>query len=665
VTVFDVGSHGGLHYLSMEYMGEGSLADRLEKRGPLSWRQTLRMMADAAKALNFAEGRHLVHRDIKPANLMLTDAGVTKLADLGLVLDLSKDHSGGPTMGTPHFLAPEVVRGSKPSPQSDLYSLGATAYQASTGSTPFSGASSKEILRAALTTEPVPPHELDPEIPPAVSHLILALMAKDPEHRPQGAQDLLERIDRLELDLGLPAESGRGGKKWLVALALPLLAAGAYFALNSDRPAPAPAPTPGDPVSTGPSASVAEGQTTPSFDFQDHPVGDEAGQPHQDLGTEFEAQASEELKALGELDLTDSERIERLRQFAQKYRGSNSADAALTQAGSIEERMRGAERDLRLAQEAFAKEVDTLKNLALWDATQDPLHVPIAALLAFETALAAEQVESINAERMRLAIGLFGQAEGYLGDELRRIRGLLDGGDFEGARSALQREIDRFAPLDSMDFSAMNENGQAPGPVLDLRTRTQELGTLLEELPRIEAEWIIKVRAQDQVLIGTQLGRHSGFWQELKAFDLKAAQSRLHAAFEGMRSQEGRAWVSSLEQDVVRMRAYLAHWRAGYKSGDWSDKTTLDPRSERPRNEPVSGVGEDWVSLAGERIPIADFLGRTRDFRSLFEDRLKAPLGQEELEGLAALYRWQAVLSVMDQVQEMLVQSDEARFTEG
>ena len=114
VTVYDVGSHGDVHYLSMEHMDGGSWADRLAAQGALPWTQVLRILSEICSALEFAAERGLVHRDIKPANLMTTSTGVTKLADLGLVLDLQRDEAGGPLVGTPHFMAPELIRGTPP-----------------------------------------------------------------------------------------------------------------------------------------------------------------------------------------------------------------------------------------------------------------------------------------------------------------------------------------------------------------------------------------------------------------------------------------------------------------------------------------------------------------------------------------------------------------------
>jgi serine/threonine protein kinase len=669
VTVFDVGSQDAVHYLSMEYMGEGSLADRLEKRGPLSWRQTLRVIADTSKALAFAESRGLVHRDIKPANLMLTENGVTKLADLGLVMDLSQDHEGGPAMGTPHFLAPEVVRGQKPSALSDLYSLGATAYQVSTGCTPFEGASSKEILRAALTTEPETPTQRDAEIPEPVSQLILNLMAKDPALRPQNAQAVLERVDQLELQLGLPQLSTSGsGRRRALILAGPVILAAAYFLWDSKQQA-APNPTPGktENVRSTTSNTVGPSDSDPEFlfDVVEGPGVGEGEVPSADMGAEFESEAQEQLKALQELDLSDEVRIQRLREFAQTYRGSNSADQALTQAGSLEERGRSVTRAMEEAAQSLSDESDVLRGLGKWTPEAAQLLTPLQAVLTYESPLTGELAISLSDVRKEVLIGLLAQGDGFLQSILSNARGHANRGEFDQAHGALDVQIQRFQSTDSVDLSLLNSQGQAPVEALEFKSRIQELGILKAELPSLQEQWIAKTRGMDRITLGRLLGRNSGLRQELSALSLEEARVRLEAAQDSLLSEPGRGWAATFDRDLAAMQAYMHAWQSSYKSGDWSLSNTLDPRAARPNHVGISGVHSNWVSLDGVRVPFGDFLVRERDFRYLFEDRIETPLAPEEAEGLACLWRVQAVLSVMGQVQEMLVQTGDARFNEG
>ncbi|MCP5022016.1 MAG: protein kinase [bacterium] len=669
VTVFDVGSAGSVHYLSMEYMAEGSLADRLAKRGPLSWRQTLRMMSDAAKALAFAESRALVHRDIKPANLMLTETGVTKLADLGLVMDLSEEHDGGPAMGTPHFLAPEVIKGGKPGSQGDLYSLGATAYQVATGATPYQGSSTKEILRSALTTEPQSPSEHDEEIPQQVSQLILDLMAKDPAMRPQTAKEVQERIDRLNLSLGLPSQMTPGkGRRTALLLAGPLVLAAAYLAWDISRPddaSPNHAPGNVQGPSTGGTPEVSTQMGDPAFSFAVVQDGEPGNAVAGDLGSEFELRAQERFKGLQELELSDEERIKKLRFFAQEFRGSNSADTALALAGSLEERGRSVQRETEQAAQALADEVTRLLELAHWVPGEVPQHEVLQAVLAYQSSLTGDGLLEFQIQRSRTLRSLLAEGNTYLQDTLNAARVLAAQGQFSEAKTQLTEQTEAFAPSLALDLSVLTQKGQAPSELLNLQSRVQELSVLLEDIPRLAAEWGVLTRSQDRTSLGAMLGHTSGLRSELAQFNLADARRRLKDSLTKMRSEPGRGWVAGLDRDLANCQAYLQAWRSSHGSGQWRHTNALDPRSSRPRNLPVTNVHSQWVSLDGERIPLASFLARERDLRSLFENRIQRPLTPQEQEGLASLYRIQAILTVLDQVQEMFVQSSNARFSEG
>ena len=163
VTIFDVGSAGNTHYFSMEVFDGGSVEQwlRREKRLPVD--RALTMTRDAAKALEFAESKHILHRDVKPDDLMVTAQGVVKLADLGIAARRGEETTG--RFGTPHFVAPECIKGASADHRSDLYSLGATLFRMLTGRTPFQGANVGEILDAVQRTEAPRLREIDPNIP--------------------------------------------------------------------------------------------------------------------------------------------------------------------------------------------------------------------------------------------------------------------------------------------------------------------------------------------------------------------------------------------------------------------------------------------------------------------------------------------------------------------
>lgn len=227
VVVYDVGSADGQHFLAMEFMAGGSLEDDLTSEGPLPWRDAVQALRDCAEGLVYAEERGIVHRDVKPDNLMRTNAGAVKLADLGLATSTGSETGDGRILGTPHFLAPEQAKGGAPDHRSDLYSLGATAYRLLTARNPFQGKTSRDIVRAHLTEDPLPPSAHVSGLPPELDAIVLSMLAKDPEDRPQTAAQVSAQLGAL---LNGGATAGRSGSKLFVGIAVALLiAAAAYF----------------------------------------------------------------------------------------------------------------------------------------------------------------------------------------------------------------------------------------------------------------------------------------------------------------------------------------------------------------------------------------------------------------------------------------------------
>jgi hypothetical protein len=242
VQVFDLGQDAGRHFLSMEFVRGGSLAARIRKDGPLSWRQLLPILRDVAGALQLAHRAGLVHRDVKPANILLSDDGRAKLADLGLVRDLG---GAGDRVGTAAFMAPEQLDDTSVDGRADLYALGCTAYAALAGRPPFTG-TVKEILRSKRAQSP-PPFEPSRSVPPGVDRLVRQqLLAVAPADRPADADEVLDELDRLEsAGGGLAAprrtrsrravRSGGGSTGMWVALVLGLVLFAVAYAIWQRR----------------------------------------------------------------------------------------------------------------------------------------------------------------------------------------------------------------------------------------------------------------------------------------------------------------------------------------------------------------------------------------------------------------------------------------------
>jgi eukaryotic-like serine/threonine-protein kinase len=212
--VYDYGDAGpaGSPYLVMELVDGPSLAEVLAT-GPLDAASALDVLAQAAAGLYAAHAAGLVHRDIKPANLVVGPGGQVKITDFGIAYAAGSAQltRSGTLIGTPAYLAPELLTGDRASPASDLYALGVVGYECLTGRRPFHGA--PVIVAAARRYQPLPP--LPAIVPAAAAALVAELTARDPAARPHDAAEVATRAAQLRdtLTSGAPtalAEIGRG-----------------------------------------------------------------------------------------------------------------------------------------------------------------------------------------------------------------------------------------------------------------------------------------------------------------------------------------------------------------------------------------------------------------------------------------------------------------------
>lgn len=198
VTLYDSGySPDGRPYLSMELIDGGTLAERVERQGPLPWRVAVNLLLPVAGALEFAHSQQVLHRDVKPENILqavdqvrLTDFGIASLRDASGYTTTRVAASWG-------YTAPETLEDQRDE-RSDLYSLGSTLYMLLTGDPPFAspGTASIQSLMYRLVNQPPP--RLPPELAPAaLDDLLQACLAKDPDQRPQTASALVQALRPL------------------------------------------------------------------------------------------------------------------------------------------------------------------------------------------------------------------------------------------------------------------------------------------------------------------------------------------------------------------------------------------------------------------------------------------------------------------------------------
>jgi len=202
IHVHDVSKANGRHYFSMEFIDGSSVKELLRIQGRVKLAQALDIVVQTAKALEFAHENQIVHRDIKPDNIMLTKDGVVKIADLGIAKTFEET---GPAakqnrrvMGTPHYMAPEQALGKNIDHRVDVYALGATLYHMLTGTTPFSGQTAHEVLKAHIQESLPPVQEHAPEVPDTVCFIVERMMAKLPEKRYPNMTRLIEDLERAQ-----------------------------------------------------------------------------------------------------------------------------------------------------------------------------------------------------------------------------------------------------------------------------------------------------------------------------------------------------------------------------------------------------------------------------------------------------------------------------------
>lgn len=195
VAVHDVTEHDGLPVLVMEYLASRSLAEEIVDQGVQDLQVVAGIGAQAAVALAAAHEAGIIHRDVKPANVLLGDDGAVKLTDFGISLaagDISVTQTGM-LNGTPAYLAPEIARGQRPSPASDVFSLGATLYAALEGHPPFGDGSdnSLAVLHEVAAGGVAPAQRAG-----ALSPVLMQMMHDDPVARPtpQQAGEMLRAV---------------------------------------------------------------------------------------------------------------------------------------------------------------------------------------------------------------------------------------------------------------------------------------------------------------------------------------------------------------------------------------------------------------------------------------------------------------------------------------
>jgi eukaryotic-like serine/threonine-protein kinase len=218
VNIYDIAGRFGLLWYTMELIDGPSLAQLVEREGPLPLDQVLRLLREALSALAHAHGFGLVHRDIKPENMLIDPTGSLQITDFGLALALRGKYGGATSQsGTPQFASPEQLLGERVDQRSDLYSLAAVAYYALLGTSPFPGATTEQVLARQTTNQFPQPRERRDDVSEALEAVLDRALSADVENRFPSAAEFLQAVNRAADDAHREpvADWARAAARWL------------------------------------------------------------------------------------------------------------------------------------------------------------------------------------------------------------------------------------------------------------------------------------------------------------------------------------------------------------------------------------------------------------------------------------------------------------------
>lgn len=200
-------------FYAMEYVEGGTLADLLRERKTLPWQEVVEFGIQMCSALGCAHDHGIIHRDVKPGNFLITRDGTLKLSDFGLVSVLASRSITAPdrTMGTVRYMAPEQISGQSIGPQTDLYALGCTLYEMLVGQPPFAGPNPAATLRMHLADEIPHPGHIALDCPRDLDTLIVRLLTKTQENRPESAQAVAQALRLVAPEISVVRAKSRKG----------------------------------------------------------------------------------------------------------------------------------------------------------------------------------------------------------------------------------------------------------------------------------------------------------------------------------------------------------------------------------------------------------------------------------------------------------------------
>ena len=204
VSVYDVSRGGDIEYIVMELIDGITLKQYMEKRGQLNWRESLHFITQIMRGLSHAHSRGIVHRDIKPQNVMVLRDGSVKVADFGIAcLENAAQTLTQEALGSVHYISPEQARGDRTDARGDIYSAGVVLYEMLTGRLPFEGDSAVSVAIQHLSSVPLAPREINPDIPEQLELICMKAMAPDLDKRYPSADAMIADLEAFRKNPGV------------------------------------------------------------------------------------------------------------------------------------------------------------------------------------------------------------------------------------------------------------------------------------------------------------------------------------------------------------------------------------------------------------------------------------------------------------------------------
>jgi serine/threonine protein kinase/Tfp pilus assembly protein PilF len=238
VRIYDLGEAEGVKFFTMELIEGRSLRDLLREKKVIPVKEAISFMKQSLSGLAEAHSQGVVHRDLKPQNLMIDGSGLLRIMDFGIArtADTATLTGSGEMMGTPDYISPEQVKGETTTAQSDLYSVGIILYELLTGDVPFKGDTAISKVVARLQVKPVSPRTLNPEIPAYLECIVLKLMEVDPDLRYETADEVLQDLEREQVDSSYLLRTRKAvlrRKGWIAAVLAASVGLGAWVLQRS------------------------------------------------------------------------------------------------------------------------------------------------------------------------------------------------------------------------------------------------------------------------------------------------------------------------------------------------------------------------------------------------------------------------------------------------